>query len=69
MGVPKHTSVMAGSIKEKESVVGNRAQQLRGLLAINYPMGSLFFVLAHLFIQNLPPLQEDEGCKRPLKSV
>jgi centractin len=29
---------MAGSIKEKESVVGNRAQQLRGLLALNYPM-------------------------------
>jgi hypothetical protein len=38
---------MAGSIKEKESVVGNRAQQLRGLLALNYPMGSHEFSLSY----------------------
>lgn len=32
---------MAGSIKENEFVVGNKAQQFRGLLSLNYPMGMI----------------------------
>lgn len=41
---------MAGSIKEKESVVGNRAQQLRGLLALNYPMGASIGIISHVLM-------------------
>ncbi|XP_049848354.1 uncharacterized protein LOC126314422 [Schistocerca gregaria] len=38
VGVPKHIGVMAGCIQNDERVIGNRAQSLRGLLALNYPI-------------------------------
>lgn len=37
MGRPKHTRVMAGAIQD-ELFIGRRAQELRGLLKIKYPM-------------------------------
>jgi centractin len=37
VGRPKHTRVMAGAV-EGEKFIGKRAQELRGLLKINYPM-------------------------------
>lgn len=37
VGRTKHVRVMAGAV-EGDTFVGNRAQELRGLLKIRYPM-------------------------------
>lgn len=37
VGRPKHTKIMAGAI-EGNNFVGAKAEQLRGLLTLNYPM-------------------------------
>jgi len=37
VGRPKHSRVMAGAV-EGDSFIGNRAQELRGILSISYPM-------------------------------
>lgn len=40
VGRPKHARVMAGSL-EGEQFIGRKAQELRGLLKIKYPMVGL----------------------------
>lgn len=37
MGRPKHTRIMAGAV-EGDNFIGRKAQELRGLLKIRYPI-------------------------------
>lgn len=49
VGRPKHARVMAGSL-EGEQFIGRKAQELRGLLKIKYPMVKYNVLFIHIFL-------------------
>jgi centractin len=66
VGRPKHTRVMAGAI-EGDKFIGKKAQELAGLLKINYPMehgivedwGDMEAIWQHVYSQELKTLPEE----------
>lgn len=51
IGIPKYTKVMPSSISENDTFIGNKAQNLRGLLRIRYP-------ISHGCVQNWNDMEE-----------
>ncbi|GAA5862485.1 hypothetical protein JCM5296_000370 [Sporobolomyces johnsonii] len=66
VGRPKHTRVMAGAV-EGDTFVGRKAQELRGLLRINYPMShgivtdwdDMERIWSHVYTEELRTLSEE----------
>ncbi|KAM0793509.1 Actin-2 [Microbotryomycetes sp. NB124-2] len=66
VGRPKHTKVMAGAV-EGDTFVGKKAQELRGLLRINYPMShgivtdwdDMERIWSHVYTEELRTLSEE----------
>ncbi|KAJ3330577.1 Actin-2, partial [Gonapodya sp. JEL0774] len=66
VGRPKHTRVMAGAV-EGDTFIGRKAQELRGLLRINYPMehgivkdwNDMERIWHHIYTDELKTLSED----------
>ncbi|BGO94797.1 hypothetical protein NBRC10512_005383 [Rhodotorula toruloides] len=66
VGRPKHTRVMAGAV-EGDTFVGRKAQELRGLLRINYPMehgivtdwDDMERIWSHVYTEELRTLSEE----------
>ena len=66
MGRPKHMRVMAGAI-EGDTFIGRKAQELRGLLKINYPMengivtdwNDMERIWSHVYVEELKTLSEE----------
>ncbi|SGY31207.1 BQ5605_C002g01215 [Microbotryum silenes-dioicae] len=66
VGRPKHTRVMAGAV-EGDAFVGKKAQELRGLLKINYPMShgivtdwdDMERIWSHVYTDELRTLSEE----------
>ncbi|KAK4057703.1 hypothetical protein OIO90_001351 [Microbotryomycetes sp. JL221] len=66
VGRPKHTKVMAGAV-EGDTFVGKKAQELRGLLRINYPMShgivtdwdDMERIWSHVYSEELRTLSEE----------
>ncbi|KAM0748454.1 actin-like protein [Meredithblackwellia eburnea MCA 4105] len=66
VGRPKHTRVMAGAV-EGDTFIGRKAQDLRGLLRINYPMthgivtdwDDMERIWSHVYTEELRTLPEE----------
>ncbi|KAI9344023.1 actin-like protein [Obelidium mucronatum] len=66
VGRPKHTRIMAGAV-EGDAFIGSRAQELRGLLRIKYPMehgivtdwADMERVWHHVYTEELKTLSEE----------
>ena len=68
VGRPKHARVMAGAV-EGDTFIGNRAQDLRGILSISYPMEhgivqnwqDMERIWQHIYAEDLKLLSEEVG--------
>lgn len=66
VGKPKHTRVMAGAV-EGNSFIGSKAQELRGILSITYPMehgivndwNDMEKIWQHIYSEELKVLSEE----------
>lgn len=66
VGRPKHVRVMAGAV-EGDTFIGRRAQELRGLLRINYPIShgivteweDMELIWSHIYTEDLRTLSEE----------
>ena len=69
VGRPKHTRVLAGAL-EGDVFIGQKAQDLRGLLKIKYPLehgivtdwDDMERIWQHVYTEELKTLSEDVSC-------
>ena len=73
MGRPKHIRIMAGAV-EGDTFIGKRAQELRGLLKIKYPMehgivtdwDDMERIWQHVYTEELKILSEEVNRWNPV---
>lgn len=76
VGRPKHTRVLAGAL-EGDVFIGNRAQELRGLLKIKYPLehgiitdwNDMERIWQHIYSEELKTLSEEVSELFPCECV